>query len=373
MSPPRPRAGGWERAPEMDSAPARVSAAAGIFLAPPGGVHPRISVVIVVSGSHQPLMRCLDALEQCRDRVALEAIVVDHSPDDACAEPDTPDHAPRGAPLRAVPGFAGCASVVRTRFPWVEVVDGAESRGYTFGVNRGFSRARAPAVLMLSPDCRVTSESLERLIRAMACEPELAAAAPALPDRHGIPARSYGRFPGLWALVCDQFGLARAFPDSPLFGRHRYGGRGFETLGYLDWASGAALLIPLALWRKLGGLDENLLVSMEDVDWCRRAAAAGHRVRYVPAARVTHFGRESARSIPEDAYLQHLRSRVYYFRKHHGAATALAARAILSAGLMVRLVAAALLPGARTAEPANGPRPARVYAAGLGVVWAVGR
>ena len=347
MSPPRPRAGGRERAPEMDSAPARVSAAAGIFLAPPRGVHPRISVVIVVSGSPQPLMRCLDALEQCRDRVALEAIVVDHSPDDACAEP------------------------VRTRFPWVEVVDGAESRGYTFGVNRGFSRARAP--LMLSPDCRVTSESLERLIRAMACEPELAAAAPALPDRHGIPARSYGRFPGLWALVCDQFGLARAFPDSPLFGHHRYGGRRFETLEYVDWASGAALLIPLALWRKLGGLDENLLVSMEDVDWCRRAAAAGHRVRYVPAARVTHFGRDSARSIPEDAYLQHLRSRVYYFGKHHGAATALAARTILSAGLMVRLVAAALLPGARTDEPANGPRPARVYAAGLGVVWAVGR
>ena len=55
-------------------------------------------------------MRCLDALEQCRGRVPLEAIVVDHSPDDECAEP------------------------VRTRFPWVEVVDGAEAKGYTFGV-----------------------------------------------------------------------------------------------------------------------------------------------------------------------------------------------------------------------------------------------
>jgi len=133
MSPPRPRAG-RERAPEMDSAPARVSAAAGIFLAPPRGVHPRISVVIVVSGSPQPLMRCLDALEQCRDRVALEAIVVDHSPDDACAEP------------------------VRTRFPWVEVVDGAESRGYTFGVNRGFSRAREAPVVASTEEPKSTSQ-----------------------------------------------------------------------------------------------------------------------------------------------------------------------------------------------------------------------
>ena len=93
MSPPRPRAGGWERAPEMGSAPARDSAAAGIFLAPPRGVHPRISVVIVVSGSHQPLMRCLDALEQCRDRV--KAVEVVRSADAAVAS----DHLPVMADL----------------------------------------------------------------------------------------------------------------------------------------------------------------------------------------------------------------------------------------------------------------------------------
>ena len=139
----------------------------------------------------------------------------------------------------------------------------------------------------------------------------------------------------------------------------------------MDWASGAALLIPLALWRRLGGLDENLVVSMEDVEWCRRAAAAGHRVRYVPAAHVAQAGRESARETPEDAYLHHLRSRVYYFRKHHSTATALAARAILSAGLMLRMIAAAMPWAARVAARTSAAvRPARVYAAGLGVVWA---
>ena len=299
---------------------------------------PRVSVVIVHAAAESRLAACLDALELCREQVALEAIVVDQVCDEAALDP------------------------VRRRFPWVEVVPASDHRGFTFGINRGFARARAAAVLMLSPECRVTPAALQRLLRALQCEPDLAAAAPALPDVLGLPARSCGRFPGLWTLLCDQLGLARAFPDSPWFGRYRYGGRGIESLEYVDWASGAALLVPRALWLELGGLDENLLLSLEEVDWCRRAARAGHRVRLVPAARITQPGREAARDTSDGAYLHHLRSRVYYFRKHHGAATALAARAILSAGLLLRWVGAA-------PRPARASR-ARDYAAGLGAVWA---
>ena len=308
---------------------------------------PRVSVVIVHAAAEIRLAACLDALELCREQVALEAIVVDQVCDEAALDP------------------------VRRRFPWVEVVAAADHRGFTFGVNRGFARARAEAVLMLSPECRMNPAAMVRLLRALQCEPALAAAAPALPDALGLPARSCGRFPDLWMLACDQLGLARAFPDSPWFGRYRYGGRPIESLDYVDWASGAALLVPRALWLALGGLDENLLLSLEEVDWCRRAARAGHRVRLVPAARITQPGRVAARDTSDEAYLHHLRSRVYYFRKHQGAAAALAARAILSAGLLLRW-AGAVLPrvrGDRALEPRRATR-ARNYAAGLGAVWA---
>ena len=308
---------------------------------------PRVSVVIVHSSAESRLASCLDALELCRIQVPLEAIVVDQVCDAAALDP------------------------VRRRFPWIEVISAADHRGFTFGINRGFACARGEAVLMLSPDCKITPEALVRLLRALQCEPGLAAAAPALPDRLGLPARSCGRFPGLWTLVCDQFGLASAYPDSPWFGRYRYGGRGVETLEYVDWASGSALLIPRALWLALGGLDEKLFLSLEEVDWCRRAARAGHRVRMVPAARITQPGRDAGRSTSDETYLHHLRSRVYYFRKHHGSAAALAARAILSAGLLLRWAGASLPRARRGPAPRpEGATRARTYAAGLGVVWA---
>jgi GT2 family glycosyltransferase len=308
---------------------------------------PRVSVVIIHASAESRLASCLDALEQCRVQVPLEAIVVDQVGDEAALDP------------------------VRRRFPWIEVLPAPDRRGFTFGINRGFARARAESVLMLSPDCRVSPEALVRLLRALQCEPDLAAVAPALPDPFGQPARSCGRFPDLWTLACDQLGLAGALPDSPLFGRYRYGGRGIETLEYVDWASGAALLVPRKLWLALGGLDENLFVSLEEVDWCRRAARAGHRVRMVPAARITQPGREAGRATTDETYLHHLRSWVCYFRKHHGPATALAARAILSAGLLLRW-AGVWLPRPR---PGDAPRPAtadraRTCVAGLGVVWA---
>ncbi|HEY6867411.1 MAG TPA: glycosyltransferase [Candidatus Eisenbacteria bacterium] len=308
---------------------------------------PRVSAVIVRWSASPPLGPCLDALERCRARMPLEAIVVDQSSGDGALDP------------------------LRDRFPWIEVVEAADRRGFTFGINRGFARARGENVLMLSADCRISPEALERLLRALQCEPGLAAAAPALPDRLGLPARSCGRFPDLWTLLFDQLGLARAFPDSPVFGRYRYGGRWLETLEYVDWASGAALLVPRALWLELGGLDEGMFLSLEEVDWCRRAARAGHRVRFVPAARVVQASRTAAREVPEEAHLHHLRSCVHYFRKHHGATVAVVARAILSAGLLMRWAAASVpRPGeARGSRPGRSAR-ARLCATGLGVVWA---
>jgi len=101
---------------------------------------------------------------------------------------------------------------------------------------------------------------------------------------------------------------------------------------------------------------------MEEVDWCRRAAKAGHAVRFVPDARIIHVGQQSSRLVPGETYLHNLRSRVYYFRKHHGVIAAWLAKAILCASLVCKWAA--------TAARAAGDPAARVYAAGIEAVWA---
>lgn len=298
---------------------------------------PGLSVVIVSYRSRGPLARCLESLAACRTALPLQVVVVDNASGD------------------------GTLEWLAQGWPWVEVFANAENLGFTRGVNQGFARAGADRILMLNPDCEVDSAALVRLIAALDADPGLAAVAPALLDSDGRVARSCGRLPGLWTLLCDHLGLAQRFPGSPLFGRYKYGGRAMESLGRVAWASGAALLVARAAWERLGGLDERIFMYMEEVDWCRRAAVAGYGVRFVPEARVLHVGQQSARHAPGASYLHNLRSRVYYFRKHHGRFAALAVKGVLCASLALKWC---LTAARRATRPA-----ASIYRAGFEAVW----
>ncbi|HUL55100.1 MAG TPA: glycosyltransferase [Opitutaceae bacterium] len=55
--------------------------------------------------------------------------------------------------------------------------------------------------------------------------------------------------------------------------------------------TGACLLTRTALYRELGGFDErDFGVAYNDVDYCLRVQAAGHRVVYTPQAKLMHWG-----------------------------------------------------------------------------------
>jgi GT2 family glycosyltransferase len=301
-------------------------------------VIPRVSVVLVGYRSRGVLPACLESLARCARRVPLEVVLVDNGSED------------------------GTAEWLAASWPGVRVLANPDNRGFTRGVNQGLAVALAPSLLLLNPDCRIEPDDLERLLAAAADDPALAAVAPMLVDERGVPVRSCGRFPSLWSLCCEHLGLARWFPESRVFGAYKYGGVALADLDRVDWGSGAALLLSRRAYQSLGGLDERIFMYMEEVDWCRRARLAGLEVRFVPGARVVHTGQHAARQVREASYLHNLRSRVYYFRKHHGHGTAAVAKAILATSLLGKWLATRI--GASHAgEP-------RVYARGLEAVWA---
>lgn len=300
-------------------------------------MRPRVSVVIVSYRSRDALVACLESLRACAARTTLEVVVVDNASGDGTVEWISASH------------------------PEVHVIANPDNRGFTRGVNQGLERAHGDYLFVLNPDCEIPPQALERLVAVLEEAPGTAAAAPLLLDSDGHAARSCGRFPDLWTLICDHLGLAQAFPSSALFGSYKYGGRAMRSLERVEWASGAALLIPRRVHQEVGGLDENIFMYMEEVDWCRRAAAVGLVVRFVPEASIVHHGQRSSRQVPGQTYLHNLRSRVYYFRKHHGWLAAFLAKGILLLSLALKWCATA----ARRSSRAS----AGVYAAGLEAVW----
>jgi GT2 family glycosyltransferase len=86
---------------------------------------------------------------------------------------------------------------------------------------------------------------------------------------------------------------------------------------YVDWVSGASLLVARADAEAVGLLDERFFLYTEDVDFCAALRARGRRILFAPAAEVIHARGRSRASDPgvkNDAYR---RSQIAFYEKHH--------------------------------------------------------
>lgn len=62
------------------------------------------------------------------------------------------------------------------------------------------------------------------------------------------------------------------------------------------WLPAMSLLVPRAVWRQLGGFDETYRgAAGEDIEFCRRARAAGIALACVPAAQIRHTAERHTR------------------------------------------------------------------------------
>jgi len=143
----------------------------------------------------------------------------------------------------------------------VTIVQLASNTGYAGGANAGADAALergATHLLLLNDDVQVEAGCVEALVAAAGDD---AAAAPHI-DAPG----------------------ADAFAGARIDGR----GFGVHGAGATDYLTGAALLVPRAVWERVGPFDERLFLYYEDVDWCVRARALGVRLVVADGARATH-------------------------------------------------------------------------------------
>ncbi len=301
-------------------------------------MRPVVSVILVSYQSREVLGPCLASLVACERLVPHEVIIVDNDSQD------------------------GTVAWLRAHHPAVRIVANPHNHGFASAVDQGLAIARGAAFLVLNPDSLVQPEAFARLVDTLVADPCCALAAPCLLDDDGHPARSCGRFPTLWTLACEHLWLARLFPGAPMFAGYKYAGIPLEQLDHVGWASGAAMLIPRRAYETVGGLDAGFFMYMEEVDWCLRAHRMGWSVRYVPQAAFTHTGQHASKGSGGRTYQHNLRSRVRYFRKHHGTLAAGIAKGILLTSLVLKWCATRI--GGRGAEDAT------VYVRGLETVWA---
>src|SRR5690606_17269939 len=86
---------------------------------------------------------------------------------------------------------------------------------------------------------------------------------------------------------------------------------------YVDWVSGACLLVRRSVAERVGLLDERFFLYTEDVDFCASVRAAGWKVLFTPAAEIVHLRGRARATAPAHANAAYRRSQIAFYEKHH--------------------------------------------------------
>lgn len=295
-----------------------------------------LSILIVSWNARDLLARCLRSLTPCPH----ELIVIDNASSD------------------------GSADMVARDFPAVRLIRHDTNAGFAGGVNIARRHASGERLLLLNPDIDATLDAIDELIAALNRDGRIAAVGGRLVGEDGLPQAGFHvrRFPTIATFAVDLLLIDHLWPDNPVSRRYLARDLPDDLAVDVDQPAAACLMLRASVFDEVGGMDEGFHPAwFEDVDLCRRIKDIGYRVRYEPRATFMHRGGVAMRTLGLGAFARvWYRNMTRYARKHHGVVGWLAVKALIAAGMTLR-IAASLVRGDRGAAAA--------YAAVFRDVW----
>ncbi len=247
-----------------------------------------VGVVVVNFNGDGVVERCLRSL--LLNTSVAEVVVVDNNSTDGSVE--------------TLKGFVA-ANKIDAR---IEIVEANANLGYGRACNLGARRLSSRYILISNPDIVYEAGAIDRLVEAQV-RWDLGGVGPYIvnPDNSRYP--SVRPFPSLVNAAMHSL-LGEIWPTNPFTKRYRVD---FAKVNFKDrWISGASILMPLELYRGVGGFDHRYFMYMEDVDLCRRILDKGFELGYCEEAVATHYQGYSSRQRPYFSAYAHHRSLAIY-------------------------------------------------------------
>lgn len=228
-------------------------------------MNPAIAAIVVTYQSGSTIDACLSRLRQAQD--VAEIRVVDNGSQD-----DTLEIVQRHA----------------SHDPRVRFIGNPDNPGFAAANNQGVADSGSPWLAFINPDLLVEEDTLAALrLRALDLGDCLLGVEQV--DEHGFADDAVRRRdPDFLAMLRSPGRGGRlAIPRDPA-----------RAMQQVPALSGALLLMPRALFDRLGGWDAGYRLHAEDLDLCRRVREAGGVVAIANDLRVTHVRGVSSRSRP---------------------------------------------------------------------------
>ena len=250
--------------------------------------------IAIVSHKHYPFLDdCLSSVFANTKKISFEVTLVDN-----VGEPEI-------------------EKLIKEKFPQVRLLVNDTVMGFSQNNNQVIMKSDARYSFLLNPDTEVQPGAIDSLVEFMDNNPEVGACGPKLIYPDGRLQLSCREFPTLGAVLVRRTPLRLLLKNSKRARSYTMADRDHTANSEIGWLFGAAIVIRRQTLQDVGGLDEDMFLYSEDVDWCLRCWQKGWKIYYVPDSVIVHH-------IDDDKYngyftrhrLLHYRSMARYVRKH---------------------------------------------------------
>lgn len=284
-----------------------------------------LSIIIVNHDGRELLDKCLSSLFNNPPTCGFEVIVVDNGSSD------------------------GSQDLLETDYPTVKVMRLNCNLGFSKANNIGIKESQGDYILLLNNDTLVCPAALDRLLDFAKGRDKLGMVGPKLVNPDGTVQQSCYDFPTVTKNLAHLLNLTPVIKavlrtKSARRVLSRFSKKDpaclltADSVREVDYVKFACVLIPRAVFDRVGYLDENLFIYHEDCEFGYRIKESGLGAFIFPFAEIVHLGKGSSKPGDVKIFLHFFRGLLYLFRKHKEYATYVLFRITTAFGMMVRLL-----------------------------------
>ena len=209
----------------------------------------------------------------------------------------------------------GSVEFLNENYPQVKIIQNETPKGFGENNNIGAFASVGKYLAIINPDVSLRKGSIDFLYEFMEKNPEVGIAVPHLFNKdltHQFSIRGF---------ITPEIFINRVLSHGRDDSKNRYVAKylckdiDVEKIQPVNWAVGAALFIPRAMYSRLAGFDKDYFLYMEDEDICLRSWLMDCPVVYVPQSQMVHDHLRASAKIGKKAFL-HFKRLMTFFKKH---------------------------------------------------------
>ena len=253
----------------------------------------KLSILIVNYNVRHFLEQCLTSVEKAIQNIEAEIIVVDNASVDDSLQ------------------------MLQEHFPRVKAIASKSNLGFARANNLAAKHATGEYILALNPDTVVEEDCFVKCLMFFETHPDAGGLGVRMIDGSGkfLPESKRG-FPGFWAAFCKMTGVYKLAPSSSFLNQYYQGHLSELESNKVPVLSGAFIMMPVNIWNKVGGFDEDYFMYGEDIDLSYKIEQSGFNNYYFADTSIIHYKGESTSKGSLNYVIAFYKAMIIFATKH---------------------------------------------------------